>query len=223
MKRLAPMTLALLLGAATPGLALGPVAFGPGLEAQGWERLDFRGRTPAQFAGNGAGALQIVAESAVSVLYKTLPRPFADAAGASWRWRVDAGVPATDLSDRNVDDRSVALYFLFADDPATLDDPPTSLTGAMRRGRALIYVWGGDAARGTAIRSPQMFGRGQLVVLRDATTPTGAWQSETVDLRGDFRKVFGREPGPLMALAVSSDSDNSETRTEAVLSDLVIR
>ena len=190
MRRLTAATVALLIGTANPGAALGPIAFGPGPEAQGWQPLTFRGRTPAQFASQGSDTLLIRADSAVSVLYKTLPRNFAAAQGASWRWRVDAGVPPTDLGDKSVDDRSIALYFLFADDAATLDAPPTSLTGAVRKGRALIYVWGGDADRGSVIRSPQMFGRGQIVVLRGARSSAGEWQSEAVNLRADFARAF---------------------------------
>ena len=154
------------------------------------------------------------------MLWRALPRDFADGSTARWRWKVDRGVPATDLARKGADDRDIAVYFLFADDPATLDNPPTSLTGAMRKGRALVYVWGGNAAPGTAVESPHMRGRGQLVVKRPAGA--GGWENVSVDLRADFRRVFGREPGPLVGLGVSTDSDDTGTATRAALADLVI-
>lgn len=213
---------ALLGAAALPATAAGRVAFGPDLGAQGWEELTFRGRSPAEYAAEGAGALAIRAEAAVSVIYRPLPEAFAGAGGAAWRWRVDAGPPPTDLSRRGGEDRAIALYFLFADDPEAGRTPPASLRAALRRGRALVYVWGGEGPARGAVASPHMAGRGTLVLQRPADSATGVWQDERVDLRGDFRRAFGREPGPLVAVAVSSDSDDTGTTTRARIADLVL-
>jgi hypothetical protein len=220
MKRIAGAALVAMIATSGPAAALGPVSFGPDMAALGWENLTFRGRAPASFTPAGPDALSIAADGGVSVLWRALPRDFADATTARWRWKVDRGVPATDLARKGADDRDIAVYFLFADDPATLDSPPTSLTGAMRKGRALVYVWGGNAAPGTAIESPHMRGRGQLVVKRPAGP--GGWENVSVTLRSDFRQVFGREPGPLVGLGVSTDSDDTGTATRATLGDLVI-
>jgi hypothetical protein len=197
------------------------VGFGPDLAARGWDRLDFRGRPPAAFAAT-ADTLSIRADSAVSLLWRPLPRDFANASAASWRWRVGAGVPPTDLARRGGDDRNIALYFLFANDPGSLDDDlPGSLTAALRRGRALVYVWGGARA-GEVVSSPHMRGRGQLIVA-EAAGGDGDWRTQSVDLRADFRRVFGREPGPLVGVAVSADSDDTGSLIEAALADLLIR
>ncbi|MEM8569703.1 MAG: DUF3047 domain-containing protein [Pseudomonadota bacterium] len=223
MRRLAATVLTVTALAATPGMALGPVSFGPNLAGAGWKDLTFRNLNPAKFSAEGQGTLRVEADQAVSVLWRPLPSDFSQAATASWRWRVDQGVPATDLGRRGQDDRSIALYFLFADDPAAAENPPQSLRAAMRRGRALIYVWGGDAAENSVVTSPGLLGRAQMVVKQPAPGPAGQWVAENVDLRADFRRAFGREPGPLVGLGVSSDSDNTGGRTIASLSDLVIQ
>lgn len=223
MRRYLARAVVALAATATPAAALGPVAFGPDLSASGWETMTFRGRSPAEFSAETSVTLDIRSEQGVSLLWRALPRDFSAGRQASWRWRVDQGVPPTDLARRGGDDRAIAVYFLFGDDAGVLDSPPTSLRAAMRRGRALVYVWGGDAASGSVVASPQMAGRGQMLVLRPASSPTGSWQSESVDLRADFRRVFGREAGPLVGVAVSTDSDDSRTVTEARLTDLAIR
>lgn len=218
------MILAVALAAtASPALAAGAIAFGPVLAAQGWDVLTFRGRSPVGYTPEGASSLAIRAETAVSVLYRPLPEAFAGASTASWRWRVDAGPPPTDLGQRGGEDRAIALYFLFADDPDIRSAPPASLRAALRRGRALVYVWGGDGAARSLVPSPHMGARGTLLIQRPAANgPTGAWVAERVDLRADFRRAFGREPGPLVAVAVSSDSDDTGGITEAAISDLVL-
>jgi len=210
--------LGLLAAGATQAATVG---FGPDLAARGWDQLDFRGRAPAQFAAT-PDALSIRAESGVSVLWRSLPRELADASGASWRWRVGDGVPPTDLARRGADDRNIALYFLFADDAGVLDDMPQSLNAALRKGRALVYVWGGAQA-GEVVSSPHMRGRGQMIVAEPAGGGGEGWKSQAVDLRADFRRAFGREPGPLVGVAVSADSDDTGSSIDATLADLEIR
>jgi hypothetical protein len=211
------------LSFALPAQAMGPVPFGPGLEAAGWSELTFRGRVPAEFRAEAGDTLRVRTEGGVSVLYRPLDAGSGAAAEARWQWRVDAAVPATDLGRRGEDDRSLAVYFLFADDPDAAGDPPASLTAAMRRGRALVYVWGGDGAARSVVESPHMGARGRLIVQRPAASPGGEWLTEAVDLRADFRSAFGREPGPLVGLAVSADSDDTASVSDARIAELVLQ
>ena len=222
-RALLPAMLALALGLAGPAAAGGPVTFGPDLRTAGWNEITFRGRNPAEFSADGIDGLAIHAAGGVSVLWRALPRGFAGDRAATWRWRVDRGVPPTDLARRGSDDRDIAVYFLFADDPATLDDPPSTLAGALRKGRALVYVWGSDAPAGAIVESPQMRGRGLLLIRRPADSATGEWRTEDVDLAGDFRRAFGDTPGPLVGVGVSTDSDDTGTAIDAALQGLVIR
>ena len=218
-----PSLLAIALIAAGPAAALGPVAFGPDPAAEGWSVLTFRGRAPAAFAAEGPGTLRLETEAGVAVLWRALPPAFANAGTADWRWRVDAGPPPTDLTRRGGEDRAIALYFLFADDAAAAARPPGSLREALRRGRALVYVWGGDAAEGAVLPSPQLGDRGRLIVARSADAAAGTWKPARADLRADFRRAFGREPGPLAGVAVSTDGDDTGSRIAARIADLTLR
>jgi hypothetical protein len=55
---------------------------------------------------------------------------------------------------------------------------------------------------------------------RAADAPMGVWFKETADLRSDFRSAFGRLPGRLVAVAVSSDSDDTGGLNIAAVADL---
>lgn len=204
---------------ATPAFA-GPVSFGPD---QGWLDQTFPGYTPSHFIAEGPGLLQISSDRGNSLIWRPLPRGLAGASEATWRWRVDQGVPPTDLGVRRAADRSIALYFLFADDASAPERPPRSLRAAVSEGRALIYVWGGKEAPGSVLASPTLGERGKILVQRPADSPTGAWRAESVDLHADFRRAYGRDPGPLLGIAVSSDSESTGTVTDAELADLVVR
>jgi hypothetical protein len=204
-----------------------PVPFGPSLEQAGWEPLTFRWLSETQYVASDMNTLGVVAEGSSSVISKRLPEQAFDATRASWRWRVDEGVPATDLSQKGGDDRALAIYFAFApeSDRASAAEGRASLRNLLLtgRGKLLVYVWGGEGARGEMMQNPYTRGSGVYVIQRPASTATGSWLSEDVDLRADFARAFGGEPGVLVGVAVASDSDDTNSRNVAAIADLAVR
>ena len=122
-------------------------------------------------------------------------------------------MPPTDLSRKGGDDRNVSLYFVLVDARAAA----RLLTS--RSARTLIYVWGGDHAPGAMVPSPYLRGRGFTFALRPAGT--GAERVQ-VDLARDHAAAFGGPPEVLIGLAVSADSDDTNTHLRASLSDLML-
>ncbi len=216
---------ALLAGsfASWPALAQA-LPFGPDLAGAGWRTMSFRGLNPTTFAPTGASALSIRAEQGVSLIWREVPAASQDRMAARWRWRVSEGPPPTDLARRGADDRAAAVYFLFARDAASAEAGrgAGSLDAALRRsgGAALIYVWGGAGAAGAVVASPHLGSSGKLVIRRPAGGYGPGWREERVDLAGDFRRAFGREPGPLVGVAISADSDDTKTVIQAEIEGL---
>jgi hypothetical protein len=205
-------------GAAALALVIHPataesINFGPDLAGQGWKILTFRSLTPVNYAAEGADRLTIRADKASSLIWRGLDENLWPKRTARWRWRVQTGVAPTDLSIKGSDDRSIALYFVFARDEAAARSAKgsASLSSAMwwSSGSALVYVWGGNAARGSIVASPHMGSSGKLVIRQPAGASDGKWLPEQADLMADFRRAFGRAPGPLVGLAISSDSDDT--------------
>lgn len=203
------------------GLA-GPVAFmfGPSNE---WRSLSFPGRKAAEFKAGTAGTVVVQADSAVGVLWHPIPAALSRASSAQWRWRVTAGVGPTDLTKKGGDDRSLAIYFVFADGRETVGT--VDLQQLLRRGEGflLMYVWGDSISPGSILPFPYFDGRGRTIIKRTADAPLGVWFKETADVRGDFNSAFGRAPGRLVAVAVSGDSDDTRARIIAAVSDLVVK
>lgn len=212
-----------LLASGSPVLA-GPISFGPSLQGQGWKPLTFRSLTPMSFAAEGANQLTIKGQKAVSVIWRSLDEDKWPLMAARWRWRVNSGPPATDLSRKGGDDRAIALYFVFARDAAAANAAKgaQSLTSAMwwASGAALVYVWGGNGARNAVVASPHMGSSGKLVLRMPGAVADGKWQAERADLAADFRRAFGRDPGPLVGIAVSSDSDDTGSSIDAAIEGL---
>lgn len=170
----------------------------------------------------GGESLGVVSNGSVSMAYTPVPENLWSASKATWRWSVEQSVPATDLRLKGGDDRNLALYVVFlpeADAQAAKGKGIRALL-SNQSARVLVYVWGGNHRRGQVLGSPYLGARGKTVVLRAAGT--GA-HSEAVDLAGDYTRAFGRAKGALVGLAISADSDDTDTAVKGTIANLTLR
>ena len=210
-----PMIVMLALGLTT---AQSGRVLAEGIVFQGWTHQKF-----GVFGGNrwrqSGRDLSVESDGGVSLLWRPLPESVWQATKASWSWNVGASVPPTDLSQKGGDDRNLSLYFIFApqDLAAGAQDLGIQKLLGNQEIRILMYVWGGSHDRNAIVASPYLGARGKTIVLR----PAGSGQfDEIIDLRSDLDRVYGRRDLMLIGLAVSADSDDTETRIEAGISEL---
>jgi len=168
-------------------------------------------------------SLGLVSDGSVSIAWTRVGQGDWGSSGASWKWKVDQSVPATNLARKGGDDRNISLYFVFVPESVA-----PSLKGANIRSllgnkdvRIIQYAWGGNSGRGTVIPSP--YGpRGQGVTIPLRRAGTGS-HSESVDLAADYKRAFGGSKGALVGLAVSGDSDDTKSVIRASISSLKLR
>ena len=200
-------------GLGTAAMATGMVGFDTSWKTQ---RFSLFSSNKYQFTGN---AVSMTSNGSVSLAYRTLPESFWTSDQATWSWQVDESVPSTDLRLKGGDDRNLALYFIFL--PKA--EAERLVGGNIRKllnndaARVLVYVWGGDHVRGDILPSPYLGDRGKTIVLRPAGTGAA---SESVSLARDFANAFGEEQTSLVGLALSGDSDDTDTRIRASVSGL---
>ncbi|WP_146590006.1 DUF3047 domain-containing protein [Puniceibacterium confluentis] len=213
MKR--PILTILTLLSLTTAAGAAPVAFDGG-----WKQQKFSLFSQNKYGYQG-NTLTVQSDGSVSLTYKPLPQEQWTSQAASWSWSVSKGVPATNLSRKGGDDRNLALYFVFLP-----QEQARALQGASVRKllgenavRVLVYVWGGAEGRGAILDSPYLGARGKTVVLRPAGTGQA---SERVNLAGDYGKAFGGQPGALVGIAISADSDDTDSMIEARVSGLSV-
>ena len=206
-------TLALSLAAtilATTATA-GPVSF-----ANGWkeQRLSLFSSNDYNFGSS----LSMVSDGSVSIAWTRLPTSEWNASGASWSWTVEQSVPPTDLSRKGGDDRNISLYFVFVPEAVAPSLEGKGIRSLLGRDdvRVMQYAWGGNHARGTVIPSPYGSG-GVTIPLRQANTGS---HSERVDLAADYARAFGGAKGALIGLAVSGDSDDTDSMIRAAIGSL---
>ena len=210
------------------GLAASGVLLAPGRAAANsvafdaaWDHLTFRRLTPNRFTLHGT-AVDVVADSSSSILYRVLPEALRGATRATWVWEVENSVPPSDLSQIGNDDRNLGMFFVsMPAQAAARVGPNTSIRRMMLNSAAqvLMYTWGGGQPAGAVVPSPHAPDRLRNLITRPAHA--GRF-SETVDLTRDFPRVFGQDLQQLVAVAISSNSENSGTRVVARVSDLQV-
>lgn len=211
------------LMALPPGLAAATCVPVSG-DLSGWERLDFDDITPNRWAVE-EGAVVASSQNSASMLYA--PVPATTSPVLSWRWRVDQGVPATDLTRKGGDDRSLALTVGFAYDPANASFGERMkrvlverVAGADAPGRIVDFVWGGAHPKGTRIESPYSGSAGQMVIQQPANAPSGQWQAERVNLAALYQELWGSPMPPITQVAVFIDTDDTGGAGQARIADL---
>ena len=183
-----------------------------------WKTQKFSLFSSNTYGFNGS-SVSVASDGAVSLAYRPLPESYWSASTATWSWSVQEGVPATDLRQKGGDDRNLALYFVFLPQAEA-----QALKGASVRqlltndaARVLVYVWGGAHDRGAVLGSPYLGNRGKTIVLRGSGTGSA---NESVNLARDYANAFGGGETALVGLALSGDSDDTDSRIRASISGL---
>jgi hypothetical protein len=210
------------------GLLLATAALGQ--VVPGWRLYPLDGRPVMQGAPSGTDGVRLQGESAITLAVKAVPPAWLSPDTClSWRWRVDAGPPATDLSRRGVDDRAIALWVGFRAEAEAMTLAQRYAYGMIRflspvsdpAGFILAYTWGGATASERWEAMPQPF-LGQLVRQRivRANGYGQGWVEQTVPVTEDFRRAFGVPATPIMQYAIFADGDNTASRHDVAVEGL---
>lgn len=200
----------------------------PALAALGWTELLIPGKVPAVYRLVDNGDVEVRSEAGVSILYRALSRDERNGRILTWRWRVDEAVPATDPAEAGKDDRDIAIHLWFPDTKKggvweRIKRAVAGVLGIPLVGKALTYTFGGTGERHRRLANPHHEPGGILVVLRPTGTQTGKWYEERIDFVADFEQAFGKAPPQPVYLAISTDSDDTETRSVGRISSPVFR
>lgn len=190
----------------------------------GWQPFMLPGKTATDYtAGMADDRWVLHAQSHTSAsLYRRAVRVEPEKLGKlSFSWKVAAMPADADVRHSDSEDAGVRVLLAFDGDAASLTprtrllfDLMQSLTGEAPPFATLMYVWDGRAEVGSVVLNPRN-DRIRKIVLESGPAHAGQWRSYERDVRADFRLAFGEEPGPLIGLAVMTDSDNTRSTAEA--------
>jgi hypothetical protein len=190
----------------------------------GWETFAFPGKRFAPFVPVVAldrPALRVQASSSVSILRQRFEPHLSHVDHLSFSWRVDGLPDKADLTEAALADSPVRVVLAFEGDrqrwsPKThrLSEMSRLFTGEELPYATLVYVWSVKDALGSVVMNPRT-DRIRKLVLDSGPARLGEWRDHVRDVRADFIQAFGEEPGPLRAVALMTDTDNTQSRLTA--------
>jgi Protein of unknown function (DUF3047) len=143
-----------------------------------------------------------------------------------WSWRVprlesDASAP----SGRKASPRA-RLMLAFHGDPEKLDFEQRvqmrmakAITGQAMPYSSLIYVWLKGVPEGTVVLSPYS-DRVRLMAMDSSDANLDRWVDFRRDVREDYRRAFGEEPGDIVGVGIYTDVDNNGAPGRAYYGDI---
>jgi hypothetical protein len=207
-------------------------ASAPDQAFSGWHPLAFGGdRGETLYSADtvlGRACLRAEAVGGGSGLLTPLDADRGSISRIRWSWWVAGPVAGGDLSRKEGDDFAARVYVNFRFEPARAgflhrlrQRVAGRRFGGEAPGKALVYVWGNQAAEGTMAPSAYT-DQAALVVVRTGSGDAGAWWTEERDFRADFLEAFGHPPPGLHSVAVMTDADDTGAAATACYGDIAL-
>ncbi|WP_265922936.1 DUF3047 domain-containing protein [Cupriavidus nantongensis] len=166
------------------------------------------------------------ADSSASGLY--VPLRERDAGMVRWTWKTSGIIRNADNSHGPREDSPLRLFVAFDGDKGALPlkdqlmyEMARLTTGREMPYATLMYIWGGQRAEGAVVKNPHT-DRVRMIVVDSGMKHANEWRCHERDLRADYRKAFGTDPGRVIAVGIMTDTDNTKSKAEAWYGDIAL-
>ena len=131
----------------------------------------------------------------------------------SWKWKVLKFPKKGKLTSEGSgwieqDDYAARLYVIF---------PKLSFNLT----KSLEYVWDKSLPVGTIKESPYSKNI-KIIIIESGSKNINKWVREKRNIYEDYKKAFGRKPGKVGAIAIMTDTDNTQSTAEAHYDELKV-
>jgi Protein of unknown function (DUF3047) len=194
------------------------------VNAQGWQAVLLPGKEPTRYAWgdkDGRPALSAASERSASMWRRKVDVPASAVQEVSFSWWVEDLVPDASVAELDREDAPARVMLAFGGDSSKLPqrtrmmfELAEALSGEPPPYATLMYVWDSSAPVGSVIVNPRT-DRIRKIVVDSGPENLRSWRDHRRDVIADFRLAFGENPGPLQAIAVMTDSDNTASRARA--------
>jgi Protein of unknown function (DUF3047) len=191
-----------------------------GVGATPWQHFTLPGKQPNKFASvrdSGREAMRVQSSSSVSMLRQNVAVQPDDLGRVRFGWKVTELNELADMAVRDLDDSHVRIVLAFEGDRsklsaknAMLSELTRALTGEPMPYATLMYVWCNNRPSGSVILNPRT-DRIRKIVVETGPQNLGRWMDYERNVRADFEATFGEAPGPLVAIGIMTDTDNTKS------------
>ena len=198
----------------------------------GWQPFVLPGKTTTSYTArieDGRWVLHAQSRHSASMYRRAVRIEPEQLGNVTFSWKAMSLLAGADVRQGDTEDAVVRVLLAFDGDHGLLSprtrmmfDLMQSLTGEAPPFATLMYVWDNRADVGSVVLNPRS-DRIRKIVLESGPAHLGQWRSYERDVRADYRRAFGEDPGALIGMAVMTDSDNTRSQAEAWYGEIRFR
>jgi len=187
-----------------------------------WKNYNFSlfgARTDYQLVSQqGQQVLRATSNGAASGLIRKLSVNLEEYPVLNWHWQTISLPKNGDDHSKTGDDHSLRLYVIF-------DSPETNLLSWIKNSAGLVethalnYVWANQATINTQLANPYT-DRSMMIAASSGEAQLGQWQTISRNIAADYQRAFGHKPPPVTAIAIMTDSDNTNSKLTSFYGDI---
>jgi len=143
----------------------------------------------------------------------------------TWRWKAMDLAPSKDSPD----DSPVRVVVSFDGDLEKLSFSDRIFynnfrlfTGQQLPYAALMYIWGSRTPKEGITPNPHT-SRIRILVVENGREKLGTWQEISRNVRDDFVRAFGEEPGSVISVGILTENEDPKHEMEAYYGDITFR
>ena len=168
----------------------------------GWSKKSFSGETQySVIQDEGQPYLRATSNGTASALYYKIEYDPREYPYIVWKWEVDNIIEKGDATQKSGDDYAARLFVVF----------PSSF---FVRTQTLNYIWANKLPKDSSILCPYM-DNNIMVSVQSGPAKTGKWLAESRNIYEDYTKYFGRQPEKVGAIAIMTDTDDTQEKASA--------
>lgn len=175
----------------------------------GWEPKSFKGYTlyTIDLLGDSR-VLRAESDKTASGLFKKQRIDLEQTPYLNWSWRVENRLGAIDEQSKAGDDYAARVYVV------------VSGGWAFWRTRAINYVWAGNSPKDKIWPNAFAGNNAMMIALRSSKDRTTVWYQEKRNILRDLEQQFGERIRYIDAVALMTDTDNSQGKAVAYYGDI---
>lgn len=175
----------------------------------GWEHKSFKGETDYRLQTiEGVTALSANSRAAGSGLFKERRIDLAQTPYLNWSWRIGNRLTGLNEQSKAGDDYAARVYVVVKGGLAFWQT------------KAINYVWAGNSKKDSIWPNAFAGDHAMMLALRGPEAPLNSWQHEKRNVLADFKQLFGEGIRYIDAVAIMTDTDNSNGQVSAAYGDL---
>ncbi len=178
-------------------------------ELKGWDRKSFNGKTSYAFVQlNNTTVLKADSSASASGIVKEITVDIRKYPYLTWRWRVSNRLDQMNEKKKSGDDYAARIYII--------------VSGGLFfwNTKAINYVWSSNLPKGESWPNAFAGNKAQMYAVRSSNDQLDTWYEEKRNVYEDFRTLFGSEIRYIHAVALMTDTDNSEGKVVSYYGDI---